>query len=74
MALIDLELVKHPTTHGLLSYKQYGFRYSRATTDVLMVIDERIYQALYKNGEVMGTYPVLRTQNRSLSCFQIAFQ
>ena len=31
--------------------KQYGFRASRSTTDLLNVITERFYRALYRCGE-----------------------
>lgn len=39
-ALINTEVVKHLTTHNLLSDKQYGFCFAQFTADVLMTITE----------------------------------
>lgn len=44
------ELIKHLTSHGVLSNKEYGFRYSKSTADILTIITERVYQALDRNG------------------------
>lgn len=43
---INPEFVVHLTLQGLLSYKQYGFPYSRSTAYVFTVDAERMYQAL----------------------------
>lgn len=48
-ALINSELVKHLTSWGLLSDKQYGFHFSWSTTDMLMVIAKNTCQM---NGEI----------------------
>lgn len=50
-ALINIELVKHSTSHDLLSDKEYNFHFSRPTVDVLAVITEFVYPALYMNDE-----------------------
>ena len=50
-SLINSALVSHLESHGLFSDKQYGFRASRSTTDLLTVITERFYRALDQCGE-----------------------
>ena len=50
-SLIKSALVSHLESHGLFSDKQYGFRASRSTTDLLTVITERFYRALDRCGE-----------------------
>lgn len=50
-SLINSALVSHFESLGLFSDKQYGFRASRSTADLLTVITERFYRALDKGGE-----------------------
>ena len=52
-SLINSALVSHLESHGLFSDKQYGFRASRSTTDLLTVITERFYRALDQCGEAL---------------------
>lgn len=49
MALINTESVNNITSHGFLSDKRYGFRFSKSTVNVYA---ERVQQALDKNCEV----------------------
>lgn len=44
------QLLKHLTSQGLFSDKQYGVHFSR---QLLIIIVERVYQALDKNGEAL---------------------
>lgn len=48
--LIISELLKNRTPKGLLSDKQYIFRFSRSTADILTIIIKKAYQSLHKNG------------------------
>lgn len=49
---INSDLVKHVTSPGLFTDKQYGFYFCRSTVDVLTIIAEDIYQTFEKNGDV----------------------
>ena len=50
-SLLNAALTDHFESLGLLSDKQYGFRSSRSTADLLTVITERLLRALDKCGE-----------------------
>ena len=50
--LLNNHIVAHLEAHHLFSDKQYGFRKSRSTADLLTVISERFYRALDRLGEV----------------------
>lgn len=51
MPLVNCKLVKNTSSRELLSDIQYGFRFSRSTSDVFTVITECVCQLLDKNGE-----------------------
>lgn len=51
-ALINAELVKHLSSHDLVSDKEYGFRFSRSTAYVLPNITEFVSQVLDKNDQL----------------------
>ena len=50
-SVIKSVIVNHLESQNLLSDKQYGFRSSRSTADLLTVITEKIYRALDNCGE-----------------------
>lgn len=50
-ALIDSKFVKHVNSHGLMSHKQHGFRFSRSN---ITVIAEFVYTSLDNNCEDLG--------------------
>ena len=43
-------IVDHPEKCGLFSYFQYGFRSSRSTADLLIVVSDRIARAFNRSG------------------------
>lgn len=50
-------MVTRLTPHGLLSEKQYDFRFSKPVADVLTALTEFAYQALDYNGEARVVAP-----------------
>lgn len=56
-AIINAEVVKHLTSHDILSNKQYGFRYARSSADVITTITEYVYQNLDYNCEASSVAP-----------------
>lgn len=47
-------MVRYFTSYGLLSIKQYGFLFTRSTTDVLTVISEFVYQDKNSKAQVVA--------------------
>lgn len=68
-ALIHDELIKHLTSHYLLSDEQYGFRFSRLTAVVLTAITEFIYHAVDKIDEARAVVLDCVRQGLTFSTF-----
>lgn len=57
--------LKHFTSQGLLSYKEYGFHFSRSIVDVLIVINENYCQALDDEAQSMALDIFLKAFDRA---------
>ena len=82
--LVINKIVDHLEKYGLFSDSQYGFRFSRSTSDLLTVVCDRIARALNRSRATRAvalTYPRLLTgfcmlvflTNLSLMEFQIRY-
>ena len=52
--LVNNKIVDHLEKCGLFSAFQYGFRSSRSTADLLIVVSDRIASALNRSGATPG--------------------